>query len=122
MTGCRQVDDSLRADAQAQDIWPKGSNLIDLAPPCEGGADVRIFVVEDDPDLGEALQRQLRRDGHGVDWETDGHVADEILQFQTYDLVVLDINLPERDRAELLRRMRARGSRTPVLMLTARAG
>lgn len=82
---------------------------------------VRILVVEDDADVGDALARRLRREGHGVDWEKDGEGAECVLQYQDYDLVVLDIGLPGLDGFEVLRRLRRRGARTPVLMLTARS-
>jgi two-component system response regulator TctD len=79
------------------------------------------LVVEDDADVGDALARRLRREGHGVDWEQDGEGAESVLQYQSYDLVVLDIGLPGIDGFEVLRRLRRRGARTPVLMLTARS-
>lgn len=82
---------------------------------------MRILVVEDDPDLGDALSRRLRRDGHGADWVQDGETADSVLGYQDYDLVVLDIELPGMNGFEVLRALRARGCRTPVLMLTARS-
>lgn len=82
---------------------------------------MRILVVEDDADLGDALQRRLKRDGYAVDWQRDGQSADEVLRYQGYELVVLDIGLPRRDGFAILRGMRARGERTPVLMLTARS-
>lgn len=82
---------------------------------------MRIMVIEDDPDLGDALVHRLRRDGHAVDWEQDGEAADDILQYQNYELVILDIGLPNMDGFEILRALRRRGSRTPVLMLTARS-
>lgn len=82
---------------------------------------MRILIVEDDPDLGDAVQRHLRRDGYAVDWQTDGQSAAEVLQYQDYDLVVLDIGLPRRDGVSILRGLRGRGNRTPVLMLTARS-
>lgn len=83
--------------------------------------EVRILVVEDDADLGDAVLRRLRRDGHGVDWQRDGQSADEVLRYQRYELIVLDIGLPRRDGFSVLRALRARGDRTPVLMLTARS-
>lgn len=82
---------------------------------------MRILVVEDDADLGDALVRRLRREGHAVDWQDDGKNADEVLRYQRYDLVVLDIGLPRRDGFAVLRALRARGELTPVLMLTARS-
>jgi len=82
---------------------------------------VRILVVEDDADLGDAILRRLRREGHGVDWQRDGQSADEVLRYQSYELVVLDIGLPRKDGFSILRGLRQRGDRTPVLMLTARS-
>jgi two-component system, OmpR family, response regulator TctD len=82
---------------------------------------VRILLVEDDPELGDAVLRRLRRDGHAVDWQRDGRGADEVLQYQRYELVVLDIGLPRLDGFAVLRNLRGRGDRTPVLMLTARS-
>lgn len=82
---------------------------------------MRILVVEDDVDLGDAVQRRLKRDGYAVDWQRDGQSADEVLRYQRYELVILDIGLPRRDGFSILRGMRARGERTPVLMLTARS-
>lgn len=81
---------------------------------------MRIMVVEDDPDLGDALVLRLRREGHAVDWEQDGEAADDILRYQEYEVVILDIGLPTIDGVAILRGLRARGCRTPVLMLTAR--
>lgn len=82
---------------------------------------MRILVVEDDRDLGDALLRQLRREGHAVDWQRDGDGADEVLRYQEYELVILDIGLPGMSGFELLQALRKRGDRTPVLMLTARS-
>ena len=82
---------------------------------------MRILVVEDDADLGDAIQRRLRRDGYAVDLATDGKTADEILHYQTYEIIVLDIALPSLDGFSILKRLRQRGNRTPVLMLTARS-
>jgi two-component system response regulator TctD len=82
---------------------------------------MRILVVEDDPDLGDALQRRLRRDGYAVDLLTDGKAADEVLRYQSYEVIVLDIGLPSMDGFAVLKALRRRGDRTPVLMLTARS-
>jgi two-component system response regulator TctD len=82
---------------------------------------MRILVVEDDPDLGDALLKRLSREGHAVDWESDGEAADDILSYQDYEVVVLDIGLPNMSGFDVLRGMRRRGSLTPVLMLTARS-
>lgn len=80
-----------------------------------------MFIVEDDADLGDALSRRLKQDGHAVDWEKDGEAANDILSYQKYDAIILDIELPSMDGITLLRALRRRGDVTPVLMLTARS-
>ena len=82
---------------------------------------MRIMIVEDDSELGDALVKRFRRDGHAVDLQRDGAEADEVLQYQPYDLIVLDVGLPGMNGFEVLRGLRRRGSITPVLMLTARS-
>jgi len=82
---------------------------------------MRILVVEDDPDLGEALQLRLRRDGHAADWIRDGKAAGEVLRQQQFEVIVLDIGLPGQDGISILRALRRRGDKTPVLILTARS-
>jgi len=82
---------------------------------------MRILVVEDDPDLGSALLKRLRRDGHAVDLLADGQIAKEVLAYEDYQVVVLDIGLPSASGFEVLKSLRDRGSTTPVLMLTARS-
>lgn len=82
---------------------------------------MRFLIVEDDPDLGDAIQRHLQRDGHAADIASDGDFADDILQYQPYDVIILDIGLPGRDGFAVLKALRTRGDRTPVLVLTARS-
>lgn len=81
---------------------------------------MRILLVEDNADLADAIVRRMRRDGHAVDWQADGLKAASVLRYQSFDLVVLDIGLPNLDGMNLLTRLRERGDATPVLMLTAR--
>ena len=81
---------------------------------------MRILVVEDDPLLGDALQVGLRQCGFDVDWVHDGVAAELALRSEPFAAAVLDLGLPRLDGIELLRRERARGSRTPGLVLTAR--
>lgn len=82
---------------------------------------MRIFLVEDTRDVGEAISRRLEKVGHTVDWQTDGQAAADILEFIDYDLVILDVMLPGLDGFEILRHLRARKKTTPVLVLTARS-
>jgi two-component system response regulator QseB len=81
---------------------------------------VRLLVVEDDPQLGEALAAGLRQRGQAVDWFRDGSRADAALTGAPYDAMVLDLGLPGADGMEWLRRWRERGLALPVLILTAR--
>jgi len=81
---------------------------------------VRLLVVEDDPQLGEALATGLRQRGQAVDWFCDGSSADAALAGAPYDAMVLDLGLPGTDGMEWLRRWRGRGLSLPVLILTAR--
>jgi two-component system response regulator TctD len=83
---------------------------------------MRILVVEDNADLADAIVRRLRRDGHAVDWQADGLGAASVLRYQSFDLLVLDIELPRLNGLRLLTDLRERGNATPVLMLTARDG
>lgn len=81
---------------------------------------MRILVVEDDPLLSEGLVNVLSRSGHAVDHAETGAHADQALKATEFDLVVLDVGLPDMDGFELLQRMRARRSQATVLVLTAR--
>ena len=81
---------------------------------------MRILLVEDDATLGDGLRAGLRHEGLAVDWVRDGAAADRALAAEPFGAVVLDLGLPRLDGREVLRRMRARGDRTPVLLLTSR--
>lgn len=81
---------------------------------------MRILLVEDNDDLAETIVERFRTDGHAIDRETDGADAERLLRHSRFDVVVLDINLPGKSGYDVLKDMRARGDRTPVLVLTAR--
>ncbi|MEZ5706035.1 MAG: response regulator transcription factor [Burkholderiaceae bacterium] len=81
---------------------------------------MRLLLVEDDTMIGEAVLDQLRAEQYAVDWVRDGEMADVALQSQSYDLVLLDLGLPRRDGLEVLKALRGRKQRTPVLIATAR--
>lgn len=83
---------------------------------------MRILLVEDNADLADAIVRRMRREGHAVDWQSDGVQAANVLRYQAFDLIVLDIGLPRLNGLSLLAGLRERGDTTPVLMLTARDG
>jgi two-component system copper resistance phosphate regulon response regulator CusR len=81
---------------------------------------VRILIVEDEPALGEFLGRALRQATWAADVALSGEAALEALAVTPYDLVVLDVGLPDTDGFDVCRRYRARGGRAPILVLTAR--
>lgn len=80
---------------------------------------MRLLVVEDNPALGRDIATAFRGKGHTVELVASGEDADTSLRTQRYDLVVLDIGLPDLDGREVLRRLRHRKSRVPVLILSA---
>lgn len=86
---------------------------------CHDGV-LRILVVEDDVSLGPVIQRGLVEDGHAVDWERTLGGARDAVAINPYQLVVLDLGLPDGDGLLLCREMRAQGDAARVLLLTAR--
>lgn len=81
---------------------------------------MRILIVEDESDLANFLVRALRVAAWAPDVAGSGRAALSALGVNDYDLVILDLNLPDLDGFEVCRRYRAGGGRAPVLMLTAR--
>lgn len=81
---------------------------------------MRLLLVEDDTMIGETVLDQLRAEHYAVDWVRDGEMALTALQSQTYDLVLLDLGLPRVDGLDVLRALRGRKLRVPVLIATAR--
>ena len=81
---------------------------------------MRLLLVEDDTMIGESVLDLLRAEHYAVDWVKDGEMADTALRTQAYDLVLLDLGLPRRDGMAVLRSLRSRKERLPVLIATAR--
>lgn len=81
---------------------------------------MRILVAEDNKALADGLATVLRAGGYAVDVVGDGVSADAVISTTDFDLIVLDLNLPEMDGLDVLRAMRARRSTAAVLILTAR--
>jgi DNA-binding response OmpR family regulator len=81
---------------------------------------MQVLLVEDDTVLSDGLSRVLQASGMEVELATDGLAADQLLQRSAPAVAVLDIGLPGIDGFEVVRRLRARGSNLPVLLLTAR--
>jgi two-component system OmpR family response regulator len=80
---------------------------------------VRLLIAEDDQVLADGLLRSLRAAGYAVDPVGNGAEADAALSAPDFDCVILDLGLPKLHGLEVLRRLRARGSSVPVLILTA---
>jgi len=81
---------------------------------------MRLLLVEDDEILGDGLVAGLKMEGYAVDWLTTGKLAEEALKINSYELIVLDLNLPDMDGLDILRAMRNRKDETPVMVLTAK--
>jgi two-component system response regulator QseB len=81
---------------------------------------MRVLVVEDDRMIAKGLHTALKQDGYAVDGVSDGRSASEALRSSRFDVVLLDLGLPERDGLEVLRELRSRGDATPVIIVTAR--
>jgi len=81
---------------------------------------VRILLIEDSPGLGAAIQAQLTQEGHALDWmQTLAH-AQASVQSIDYELILLDLMLPDGSGIDLLASLRQRNNATPVIILTAK--
>jgi DNA-binding response OmpR family regulator len=80
---------------------------------------MRILLVEDDARIASLVHRGLAANHYSVDVASDGETGLELALVNEYDLLVLDVMLPRMDGRELCRTLRNKGSRTPILMLTA---
>ena len=81
---------------------------------------MRVLLVEDDQMLGSAVVQALHDASYAVDWVSDGVKASSVLERHDFELILLDLGLPNRDGLHVLRRLRASGDATPVLVITAR--
>jgi len=81
---------------------------------------LRLLLVEDDRLLAESLQRQLSQQGYAADWADNGVDGEFMGDQEPYDVVVLDLGLPQRPGLDVLANWRKRGNRIPVIVLTAR--
>ncbi|MCP8939293.1 response regulator transcription factor [Alsobacter sp. SYSU M60028] len=80
---------------------------------------MRILLIEDDTALGAAVRDQIVADGHSVDWATRLDAARDHLGLAPYELVLLDLMLPDGRGLDFLRALRKAGDTTPVVILTA---
>ncbi|ANQ84114.1 response regulator transcription factor [Azoarcus olearius] len=83
---------------------------------------MRILLAEDDPVIADGIVRALKRGGYAVDHVGNGAEADTAVASQPFDLLILDLGLPRLPGIEVLKRLRARKSALPVLILTAQDG
>ncbi len=81
---------------------------------------MRVLVVEDDRMIGAAVVEALRDAAYAVDWVRNGDLAIEASRSETYDIALLDLGLPLTDGLDVLKAIRERSSRLPVIILTAR--
>jgi len=81
---------------------------------------MRVLIVEDEPRICADISRTLSGTGYSCDWATDGEDAWFRGETESYDLIILDLGLPKMDGLTVLKRWRAAGRQTPVLVLTAR--
>jgi two-component system response regulator QseB len=81
---------------------------------------MRVLLVEDDGMIAQGLQTALRQAGFAVDWMRAGGSAAAALKTSAFDVMLLDLGLPHRDGIDVLRELRKRGDKTPVIILTAR--
>ena len=81
---------------------------------------MRVLLVEDDPDVSEAIRNALALDSHCAEVLHDGSQATQALKTDHFDAVILDLGLPRTSGLEILKQLRAAGNNVPVLILTAR--
>ena len=81
---------------------------------------MRLLIIEDDPDLGPALKRDLSKAGFAADLSGNGRDGEILGNIEPYDAVVLDLGLPEKSGLEVLAAWRTKGNNVPVIVLTAR--
>ncbi|WP_256081101.1 response regulator [Massilia sp. YIM B04103] len=83
---------------------------------------MHILIIEDDLDLGQALQQALKADGVSSEWRRRINDAPPVCDAQDYDCVLLDLSLPDGGGLQLLKQWRNAGCTVPIIILTARAG
>ena len=81
---------------------------------------MRVLLIEDDPMIGKGLKQALHHQGMSVDWTRSGLEGEEALSVGKYVAVLLDLGLPDKSGAEVLRSIRLSGDKTPLLVITAR--
>lgn len=82
---------------------------------------MRLLLIEDNTELANAISEYFSHTGHPLDWCDSAEAAERLIATQSFDLLILDINLPGKSGFQLLKQLRAQGKEIPVLVLTARA-
>jgi two-component system, OmpR family, response regulator TctD len=82
---------------------------------------MRMLLVEDNEDLGDAVNRHLRNAGHSVEWVRTGELALESAAMERFDAIILDLTLPGRDGLSVISQLRREKSTIPILVVTARS-
>ena len=83
---------------------------------------MRVLIIEDNPKMAESIQRGLRENGLAADVSHSGFEGEDLAAVEPYDLILLDLMLPDRDGVDVCRNLRRRCVKTPILMLTALSG
>ena len=93
-----------------------------MPAPSSDAPPLRLLIVEDDPDLGNTLHEFFSKRAHDVSLVADGAAAlEEMTSLPPYDVILLDVMLPQKDGFEVLREARKDGVDTPVIVLTAKS-
>ena len=82
---------------------------------------MRILLGEDDQKLGKHIEQALKAEGYAVDWALDGEEALWLAENYSFDVIVLDIMMPQRDGVSVVRSVRRKRNTTPVIFVTARS-
>jgi DNA-binding response OmpR family regulator len=83
---------------------------------------MRVLIIEDNPKMATAIQRGLTAHGYAADACHTGYEGEELAAIEPYDMVILDVMLPDRDGVDVCRNLRRRDIKKPVLILTALSG
>ena len=81
---------------------------------------MKILLAEDEIDLNNIVTKYLKKNGYSVESVFDGEEALDYLEYDEYDLIILDIMMPKVDGFEVIKKLRSKGNHTPILLLTAR--
>lgn len=98
---------------------PSAAPVPVLADPTQRKSGMRALVIEDNPKMAAAICQGLKEQGYAVDVSHTGFEGEETASITTYDIIILDLMLPDRDGLDVCRALRRRGVATPILILSA---